>query len=54
MILKDLEMKSENIDLDEYIKFKEYVKSYMEHPEWLGDFTKEDLEKLLKNNSKIW
>lgn len=26
----------------------------MTNPEWLGDFSIEDLEKLLANNSKIW
>ena len=35
-------------------EYREYVKSYMEHPEWLGDFTKEDLEKLLNSGTKIW
>lgn len=54
MVLKELEMKNENIDLDKYIEFREYVKLHMEHPEWLGDFTKEDLETMVKTNSKIW
>lgn len=26
----------------------------MTHPEWLGDFSKEELIYLLNNNSKIW
>lgn len=26
----------------------------MNHPEWLGDFTKEELMEMLNNNSKIW
>ena len=54
MILKDLRMENENINLDKYIEFREYVKLHMEHPEWLGDFTKEELEIMLKTNSKIW
>ncbi len=54
MKLEELEIKSDNIDLDKYIEFREDVKSRMEHPEWLGDFTKEDLKELLKNGSKIW
>lgn len=54
MELKDLQCIDENINLDEYISFREDVKSHMEHPEWLGDFTKEELEFMLKNNSKIW
>lgn len=54
MVLDDLKMINENVNLDKYIEFREYVKQYMEHPEWLGDFTKEDLEVMLKTNSKIW
>lgn len=54
MNLKNLKCINENINLDEYISFREYIKKHMEHPEWLGDFTKEDLEFMLKNNSKIW
>ena len=54
MKLSELTCINENINLDEYIGFREQVKEKMEHPEWLGDFTKEDLIKLLKNKSKIW
>ena len=54
MELKDLHCIDCNINLDDYISFREDVKSHMEHPEWLGDFSKEDLEFMLNNNSKIW
>ena len=54
MKLKELFCISENINVDEYIEFREYVKENMIHPEWLGDFSKEDLENLLNSNSKIW
>ena len=54
MKLSDLVCINENVDLDKYIEFREDVKSHMEHPEWLGNFTKEELEELLKRNSKIW
>ena len=54
MFLKDLKEISENINLDSYIEFRELVKQNMPHPEWLGDFSKEDLEELLNNKSKIW
>lgn len=54
MKLKDLICISEKINLDEYIDFRELVKEKMEHPEWLGDFTKEELIKMLSANSKIW
>ena len=54
MKLKELKCINNNINLDEYIEFREKVKQNMENPEWLGDFTKDDLEYLLSNNSKIW
>ena len=54
MKLKELKVINENINLDEYIEFRERVKHNMGHPEWLGDFSKEDLKNLLNNNSKIW
>ena len=52
--LDDLKCISKNIDLDVYLEFINYVKSTMEHPEWLGDFSKEDLQIMLKENTKIW
>lgn len=52
--LNDLKCVNHNIDLDEYIEFREYVKKHMEHPEWLGDFTRDDLEVMLSNGCKIW
>ena len=54
MKLNELNCIDDNINLDEYIEFRENVKKNMEHPEWLGDFSKEDLIYLLNNNSKIW
>lgn len=54
MKLKELFCISENINVDEYIEFRECVKEKMIHSEWLGDFSKEDLVNLLNNNSKIW
>ena len=54
IILKDLKCKNENVDLDEYINFREIVKKHMEYPEWLGDFNKDDLIMMLEENSKIW
>lgn len=44
----------EKINIDQYIKFREQVKEKMNCPEWLGDFTKEDIELLLQKDSKIW
>ena len=54
MKLKDLDYVNNNINLDEYIAFRTMVKEYMEHPEWLGDFSREDLVTFLEIGSKIW
>lgn len=54
MKLSDLICVCEDIDLDKYIEFREIVRENMKYPDWLGDFTKDDLLKLLNSNSKIW
>ena len=54
MRLQELKCINKNIDIDEYIEFREMVKQNMEHPEWLGDFSKEDLIKMQNDNSIIW
>lgn len=54
MNLLDLKYINKNINIDEYIEFREMVKQNMEHPEWLGDFSKEDLINMQKENSIIW
>ena len=54
MKLDDLKCIDHNIDLDEYLKFYKYVRDNMEHPEWLGTFTKEELIEILSNNGKIF
>ncbi len=54
MKLDELKCINDNVNLDEYISFREEVKSRMEHPEWLGNFTKEELVELLDRGSKIW
>jgi hypothetical protein len=40
-------------ELDVYMEYYQYVKDHMEHPEWLGDFTREAFEKLITTNSVI-
>ena len=52
--INKLKYENKNIDIDNYITFRESVKKNMEYPEWLGDFTKHDLEQLLNNGSIIW
>lgn len=44
-----------NLDeIDEYICLYNLVKSNMKHPEWLGDFSKDDYIRMLNNNSKLY
>ena len=44
MKLNELKCICENINLDEYMELREKVKAKMEYPEWLGDFTRDDLD----------
>ncbi len=41
-------------EIDAYLEYIAYVKAHMEHPEWLGDFSKEDLTWMLNNGSYIY
>lgn len=54
MVLQELKCINKNVNIDEYIEFREKVKQNMEHPEWLGNFSKEDLTKMQSENSIIW
>jgi len=54
ILLKDLKCINKNINIDKYIEFRELVKQNMEYPEWLGDFSKEDLINMLNKDSIIW
>jgi len=40
-------------DLDDYLELVLLVKSTMEHPEWLGEFSKEDYIRILNNGGYI-
>lgn len=52
--LQSLKCIHENINLEEYIDFREYIKSTMENPEWLRALSKTELEEMLKKNTKVW
>ena len=54
MKLEDIIIIDENINLDNYLEFKKIVKENMKHPEWLGDFSKDDLISMQKTGTKIW
>ena len=52
--LEDLKEKSENIDINEYLKFYKYVRDNMQHPEWLSEFNMEELVYILDHDGKIF
>ena len=54
MKITDLRGVSDNVNLDEYLYLYKYVRDNMEHPEWLGTFTREEIEQLLSIGGKIW
>lgn len=54
MNLQELICVEDNIDLENYILCREEVKKHMEHPEWLGDFSKQELIDLLNTTAKLW
>lgn len=53
-MLKDLKCISKNVNLEDYLYLYKYVRDNMEHPEWLGTFTKDEIIEILKNKGKIW
>ena len=54
MELKNFNCVSKNHNIDEYLEFYNEVRNNMEHPEWLGTFTKEEIEKLLSIGGKLF
>lgn len=54
MELRNFNCVSNNHNLDEYLEFYNEVRNNMEHPEWLGTFTKEEIEKLLSIGGKLF
>ena len=54
MRLNDLYEINENINIDDYLELYNNVRDNMSNPEWLGIFTKEEIEDILNNGGKIW
>ncbi|MBQ4583737.1 MAG: GNAT family N-acetyltransferase [Bacilli bacterium] len=53
--INDLRCINQDINLDKYIEFRTLVKKSMPFPEWLGDFSKEELnDNIINNDGKIW
>ena len=45
---------SDNVNIKHYMKLYKYVRDNMPNPEWLGTFTKEEINDILSNGGKIW
>ena len=54
MKLTDLKEVSNNVNLDDYLYLYKYVRDNMEHPEWLGTFTLDEIKEILDIGGKIW
>ena len=54
MKLSDLVEINDNVNLDDYLFLYNYVRDNMEHPEWLGTFTLEEITEILLIGGKIW
>lgn len=54
MKFTELKCVSENVNLDEYLWLYSYVRDNMEHKEWLGTFTREEIEDVLSAGGKIF
>ena len=54
MELKDFKEVSDKVNLDDYLYLYNYVRDNMEHPEWLGTFSKEEINDILNIGGKIW
>ena len=54
MNFEKLKCIDKNVDLNDYLKLYKYVRENMEHPEWLGTFTKNEIEDILLDGGKIW
>ena len=54
MKLSDFKEVSNDVNLDEYLWLYNYVRDNMEHPEWLGIFTLEEIKEILSIGGKIW
>lgn len=52
MKLENLSCINTNINIGEYITNRAIAKYSMEYPDWLGDFSKEDLYNMLDNNNQ--
>ena len=45
---------NQNVDLNDYLKLYTYVRENMQHPEWLGTFSMNEIKDILSHGGKIW
>ena len=53
-MIENLKCVNENVNLDDYLKLYKYVRDNMEHPEWLGTFSRDEIIEILNGGGKIW
>ncbi len=53
-MLEKFKCENKKVNLEDYLKLYKYVRDSMIHPEWLGTFTKKEIEDILSNEGKIW
>ena len=54
MNFSKLKCVNQNVDLNDYLKLYTYVRKNMQHPEWLGTFSMNEIKDILLQGGKIW
>ena len=54
MQLSDFKEVSNNININDYLYLYNHVRDNIEHPEWLGTFTLDEINEILNIGGKIW
>lgn len=54
MSFNELKCVNNNVNLDDYLRLYTYVRENMQHPEWLGTFSLDEIQDILSNGGKIW
>ena len=49
-MLEKFKCENKKVNLEDYLKLYKYVRDSMIHPEWLGTFTKEEIEEAYEKN----
>lgn len=54
MKFNELKCINDNVNLSDYLKLYSYVRKNMNHPEWLGTFSLDEIKDILSKGGKIW